>query len=72
MENLPHLILPLRTIVTLTFYLLVIVYIIFTTIFYYHWHSYSMSRSATITTYFAYFTISLPLISFMGLSLFAL
>lgn len=72
MENLPALNLPIQTLATLAFYLFAIIYIIFTTIFYYHWQSYSTSKSATITTYIAYFGITLPLLGIMGLALLAL
>ena len=72
MENLPHLVVPVKTIATLTFYLFLIVYAVFTVILYYHWQSYSMNKGATITTYIAYFTLTLSLIALMGLSLLAL
>ena len=72
MENLTHLVLPIKTIVTLAFYLFLAIYTIFTVILYYHWQSYSMNKGATITTYIAFFTISLSLIALMGLSLLAL
>jgi len=72
MENLTHLSFPIKTIVTLAFYVFLIVYIIFTTVFYYHWQSYSMSKPATITTYAAYFTLTLALLALMGLAILAL
>ena len=53
----------------LSFYVLLISYIIFTTIFYYHWQSYSTSSTASLQTYAAYFMISLPLVLIMGISL---
>ena len=69
MENLPQFNLPLDTIVSISFYLVLMVYAVFTSIFYYHWQNYSTNRSATITTYLAYFGITLPLLALMGLSL---
>lgn len=69
MENIPQLNLPWHSIMVLAFYLLLITYAIFTVIFYYHWHNYSMSNTATIQTFFAYFLISLLLLGIMGLSL---
>ena len=72
MENLPHFSFPIKTIVTLAFYVFAIIYIIFTTVFYYHWQSYSMNKSATIVTYVAYFTLTLSLLAVMGLAALAL
>lgn len=72
MENLPTLNLPLQTLAALAFYLFAIIYIIFTTIFYYHWQSYSMSKSASVSTYIAYFGITLTLLGLMGLAVLAL
>jgi len=72
MENLPHLILPTKTIVTLVFYLFLIVYATFTVVFYYHWQNYSMNKGATTATHIAYFGITIPLLALMGLSLLAL
>lgn len=68
MQNLPHITFPLHSITLLAFYLLVISYTVFTIIFYYHWQNYSISKSATVQTYIAYFGISLPLLAIMGLS----
>jgi hypothetical protein len=72
MENLPHLILPIKTIVTLMYYAFVIIYAIFTVVFYYHWQHYSMSRGATASTYIAFFGITIPLLALMGLAILAL
>ena len=69
MENLPSFSLPLATIAHVAFYLLVIVYVIFTIIFYYHWENYSVDKRATLQTYLAYFIITIPLIAIMGLGL---
>jgi hypothetical protein len=72
MENFSTPVLPIKTIVTLAFYVLLIMYVVFSVILYYHWQSYSMNKSATITTYVGFFGISLSLIALMGLSLLAL
>ncbi len=69
MENIPQFDLPWHAGALVCFYLLLITYAIFTVIFYYHWNSYSMSKSATMQTFIAYFLISLPLLAIMGLSL---
>ena len=69
MENIPSLSLPLNTITTVIFYLLVIIYVVFTIVLYYHWQNYSVDKSATIQTYLAYFVITLPLLAIMGLSI---
>ena len=68
MENIPSLSLPLDVITTIVFYVAVIIYVIFTIIFYYHWQNYSVDSSATIQTYLAYFIITIPLLVLMGLS----
>lgn len=68
MENLAPLMIPLETIVTLTFYFFIVVYAIFSTIFFYHWQSYSTNKAATTATYIAYFGISLPLLGLMGMA----
>jgi hypothetical protein len=69
MENIPAFTLPLSMLAHIAFYLLVIVYVIFTVVFYYHWQSYSMDRKATLQTYLAYFVITVPLLAIMGLSI---
>lgn len=72
MTNLPTIIVPFGTIATLTFYFFVIVYCIFTVIFYYHWQNYSMNKSATVATYIVYFSFTIPLLALMGFSLLAI
>ncbi len=69
MENIPSLTIPFGALAHIAFYLLVIVYAIFTIIFYYHWQNYSMDKKATLQTYLAYFVVTLPLLFIMGLSL---
>ena len=69
MENIPSFSIPLDLITTVIFYVMVIIYMIFTIIFYYHWQNYSVEKSATMQTYLAYFVITLPLLALMGLSI---
>lgn len=69
MENIPSFALPLTMVAHITFYILVIIYAIFTIVFYYHWQSYSVEKSATLQTYLAYFIITIPLLAIMGLSI---
>ncbi|MFN3187993.1 MAG: hypothetical protein ACK42D_00385 [Candidatus Paceibacteria bacterium] len=57
-------------ILSLGFYLLLISYVIFSVILYYHWQSYSVSARVTLQTYFAFFVISLPLLVIMATTLF--
>ncbi|PJC56425.1 hypothetical protein CO026_00395 [Candidatus Kaiserbacteria bacterium CG_4_9_14_0_2_um_filter_41_32] len=58
----------LAVLAKLAFYLLIITYVVFTTILYYHWQNYSMSQAATRSTYLAFFVISLPLLIIMSIS----
>ncbi len=69
MENIPSLSLPFDVITTVIFYVAVIIYVVFTIVFYYHWQNYSVDKSATIQTYLAYFIITIPLLVLMGLSI---
>ena len=69
MENIPSFSLPLSVLVHIAFYLLVIAYVIFTIVFYYHWQNYSVDKKATLQTYLAYFVITLPLLAILGLSI---
>ena len=71
MENILHA-LPIKTIVTVGFYLFAIIYIVYSVIFYYHWQNYSMSKAATTASYIAYFSLTLSLLALMGISLLAL
>lgn len=52
------------------FYVLLIGYVIFCFILYYHWQSYSVNAKVTLQTYFAFFVISLPLLVIMATTLF--
>ena len=68
MENLPSVSVPIDLITTIIFLVALIIYVVFTIIFYYHWQNYSVDKSATLQTYFAYFIITVPLLALMGLS----
>ena len=68
MENQIAISVPTDAIVQVTFLILLIIYVVFTVIFYYHWQSYSMDKKATLQTYLAYFVITVPLLAIMGLS----
>lgn len=53
--------------VTLIFYSTAAVYILFTTILYYHWHEYSTDRIVSKITAISYLASTLPLIAIMWL-----
>lgn len=72
MESLPTLTLPLAAIAQVSLYVLLIIYIIFTVVLYYHWQNYSMSKVVTGQTYVAYFITTIPLLAILGLSVLAL
>jgi len=72
MENQFALTIPWKTVLSLTFYVLLLIYAIFTIVLLYHWQNYSVSKAATTQTYVAYFTISLPLLGLMALAALAL
>lgn len=57
-------------ILTAGFYLLLISYVIFSVILYYHWNNYSVNDKVSLQTYLAFFVISLPLLAIMAMSLF--
>ncbi len=63
METLPITITPLLQI---GFYLIAIIYAIFTAVLFYHWQNYSMSRLVTTQTYLAFALTSLPLLAIMA------
>jgi heme/copper-type cytochrome/quinol oxidase subunit 2 len=72
MDTLPNLDLPLAALAQVLFYVLLLIYIIFTVILYYHWQNYSMSKAVTAQTYIAYFVTTIPLLLILGLSTLAL
>jgi len=59
--------LPLETLVTLVFYLVLMSYVIFCLVFYYHWNAYALSRSVTNLTYLVFAGLTLPLVALMAL-----
>ncbi len=72
MQPFPTFELPLAALAQGTLYILLIVYVIFTVVMYYHWQNYSMNKSVTAQTYIAYFITTLPLLAILGLSVLAL
>lgn len=60
----------LTILLTIGFYLLLIGYVLFSVILYYHWHNYSVNARVSLQTYFAFFVISLPLLVIMATTLF--
>lgn len=68
MESLPTF--DITPLLTAGFYLLLISYMIFSVILHYHWQNYSVNARVTLQTYFAFFTISLPLLVIMATTLF--
>lgn len=50
----------------MAFYIILIIYTIFSAVLFYHWQNYALSRSATVHTYIAYGTVSLPLLLVMA------
>jgi hypothetical protein len=60
--------LPVGDIAVLAFYIAAGIYIIFTAVLYYHWHTYTSDLKMATVTYIAYFAITVPLIMVMGTS----
>lgn len=60
--------LPWVTLATLGFYLLTIVYLVFTAVLYFHWQQYSINTSISKTTALLYLCSTLPLIVILGVS----
>ncbi|HMO78127.1 MAG TPA: hypothetical protein PKA42_03395 [Candidatus Paceibacterota bacterium] len=60
--------LPWETLLVLGFYLIAILYIVFSAILYFHWQQYSMNAAVSKTTAILYLSTTLPLIIMMGLS----
>ncbi|KXJ98103.1 MAG: hypothetical protein UZ19_OD1000823 [Parcubacteria bacterium OLB19] len=52
----------------LGFYLILIFYIIFSAILYYHWKEYSVDEKATKITLLFYFILTIPLLSALGIT----
>ena len=60
--------LPTGDIATLSFYVVIGVYAIFTAVLYYHWHMYTSDIKMATATYIAYFAITIPLLTVMATS----
>lgn len=61
--------LPVGDIATLAFYVIIGIYVIFTGVLYYHFHTYTSDIKVATATYIAYFAITVPLIVVMGTSI---
>lgn len=61
--------LPLDALLMLAFYLLLMTYVIFSLVFFYHWNAYALSYQVTKLTYLVYIGLSLPLLATMVLML---
>ncbi len=59
--------LPLNTFLSLGFYIMMIFYIIFSAILYYHWNTYSVDPGVTKITYIFYIIITIPLATILGI-----
>lgn len=68
MDNPVAVSIPVDLLVQFSFLVFVIIYVVFTVVLYYHWQNYSVDKTATLQTYFAYFIITLPLLAIMGLT----
>jgi len=64
--------LPIAPLVQLSFYLLILIFSIFTAVLYYHWQNYSTDGRVTLITYAAFGFVSIPLIIIMAYIAFTL
>jgi len=53
--------------IQLTFLVSLLIYAIYSIILYYHWNQYSIDKKLTVTTYVAYFGVTLPIIVTLGI-----
>lgn len=67
MLPLAELAIPLQTALTLSFYLAVAGYTIFTFVMYYHWNEYSLEGTVTKVTLIFYLLTTLPLVLCLGI-----
>lgn len=58
---------PISDLVTLGFYFMAFIYIIFSIIFHYHWKEYGTDAKVTKITLVFYFSSTLPLILLLGI-----
>jgi hypothetical protein len=61
---------PFHTLATFGFYTATGVYLIFTTVLYFHWHEYSIDSSVSKITALTYLFTTLPLITILGVATF--
>jgi len=59
--------LPIGSLISLVFYLVLAAYVIFTAIFYYHWKTYSTDKKITGLTLFLFGATTIPLLLVMGI-----
>lgn len=65
----PAFTLPLSDALMLIFYLLLMAYVIFSLVLFYHWNAYALSHRVTKLTYLVFVSLTLPLIAIMVLML---
>ncbi len=58
------------TLMTLMFYILSLIYVIFSVILYYHWMQYAVDKKVRNLSLLLYITTTLPLLGIMGLMIF--
>ena len=56
---------PVDTVLLLSFYVLVGIYVIFSIIFHYHWRAYAIDDKVTTYTLSAYYFITVPIVLVM-------
>lgn len=56
----------LQTVLSLVFYIIFGLYIIFTAILYYHWQTYATDKLVSRVTILSFFATTLPLLLIMG------
>ena len=61
---------PLETVMSLGFYVVLGLYIIFVAIMYYHWDTYATDKVVSRFTLLSFFIVTLPLLLIMGAMLF--
>ena len=59
-------VIPIDTVVMLSFYVVTGLYVLFTAVFYYHWKTYSTDEKVTNLTYILYVITTLPMLIVMG------
>ena len=65
--NPANLSLPIETLATLGFYIMLLTYIIFSAIFHYHWKEYNVDNKVTRTTLVLYYSSTIPLMLILGI-----